>query len=306
LVVPQEVKPRSVSTSLGSEHEQVCRVRCRGGGGGWRCTPARRGPLGVGRRRQGFSEHTGPSSVGNSQTACHAVPNSHPKPCWNLANPPHGSTLPASTSRRNLGPPGVHPLQCPGLRGPTAWLRTCRPGGRMAVHRLACALPASSASGLTGLGRRGFVSSSVLVVRRWRAGAQEPLSPPGPQRVEPERWRAEAAPTSAAPRGDRLPGWRGRRLLSGHRRRISFPIEIGWTGVRSSYRGLGLGMGAVVVGGSAAGCPAGPLPHCLQDPCRSCGCPHRRAVAGYRCPQAAPVSACPDRRCPPAAPACPG
>jgi hypothetical protein len=33
---------------------------------------------------------------------------------------------------------------------------------------------------------------------------------------------------------------------------------------------------------------SGALPQCPHDPCRSCGCPHRRACAGYRCPQAAP------------------
>jgi hypothetical protein len=65
---------------------------------------------------------------------------------------------------------------------------------------------------------------------------------------------------------------------------------------------VGMVMGAVLVDGSAASCPAGLLPQCPHDPA---------AVAGStspggpddRCPQLRHLPTCPDRRCPPAAPA---
>jgi hypothetical protein len=64
--------------------------------------------------------------------------------------------------------------------------------------------------------------------------------------------------------------------------------------------------GVMVVDGSAAGCPAGRLQRCPMTPAVVAGV-HvavRSRAIGVRKPR--PLSACPDRRCPPAAPACPG
>ena len=63
--------------------------------------------------------------------------------------------------------------------------------------------------------------------------------------------------------------------------------------------------GVMVVDGSAAGCPAGPLPRCPMTPAAVAGVPIavRSRAIGVHKPR--PLSACPHRRCPPAAPACP-
>jgi hypothetical protein len=64
---------------------------------------------------------------------------------------------------------------------------------------------------------------------------------------------------------------------------------------------VGTVMGAVLVDGSAASCPAGLLPQCPHDPAAAAGSTSPGGPDD-RCPQLRHLPTCPDRRCPLAAP----